>query len=151
MFFLLCLSFLPLEKIGIYLDAYYLPHLRMIELLTGSLLAVILCLKGNHLSPKASNILGISTFYNNYSLLVYQRHFCSSLFPRGNFILVVCPYSATNCSQWKRKLCKKNYFQLPPIVWIGKLSYLYTYGLGYISQLCRYFLGVGDLPFWGLL
>ena len=146
MFFLLCLSFLPLEKIGIHLDAYYLPHLRMIELLTGSLLAVILCLKGNHLSVQMSNILGSSTLVIVIACLCVKNVFVPPYFPGVTSLLLCVPTALLIVANEKGSYVKK-LFSIPPIVWIGKLSYSLYLWHWVVLAMCRYFLGVGDLPF----
>ena len=144
MLFLLCLSFFSLEKIGIRLDTYYLPHLRMIELLIGSLLAVILYLKGNHLSERASNVLGIFSFVLVITCLYMKDVFIPPFFPGIAALLLCIPTALLIVANEKGHL--KILFSFPLIVWIGKLSYSLYLWHWVVLAVCRYFLGIGELP-----
>ena len=142
---LLLLSFIDLKNIGIDLDVYYLSHLRMIELLVGSILSIILFEKGNSLSKRQSDILGIFSFIGLLICLYLNDFFIFPYFP-GILSLLPCISVAMLILANEKGVWVKQLFSLQPIVWIGKLSYsLYLWHWLVLAEF-KYFV-IGDISF----
>ena len=147
---LLSLSFVNLNKIGLKLDVYYLPHLRMTELLVGSILAIYLLEKGNRLSEKRSNILGIVSLLVLFLCLLMKNFFVSPYFP-GFLALLPCVAVATLILANEKGKYTKKIFSLKPIVWIGKISYSLYLWHWVILAFFRYFFETSELSYLQLL
>ena len=147
---LLLSSFVNLQKLGIHLDSYYLSHLRMIELLSGSILSVFLFEKGNKLTTKQSNVLGIIALSVLFLLLYLKNLFVVPYFP-GILALLPCIavsflILANENGKWTTKL-----FSIPFVVWIGKISYSLYLWHWIVLAIFRYFIGIGELSFYYLI
>lgn len=143
---LLSLSFVNLNKIGLKLDVYYLPHLRMAELLVGSILSIYILEKGNHLSEKRSNILGIVSLLVLFLCLLMRNFFVSPYFP-GFLALLPCIAVATLILANEKGKYTKKIFSLKPIVWIGKISYSLYLWHWVILAFFRYFFETSKLSY----
>ena len=137
---MLLLSFVNLQKIGLSLDSYYLPHLRMIELLVGSILSVLLLEKGNSLSKIQSNILGIFSLSILLVCFYLKDFFIPPYFP-GILALLPCFSVAFLILANEKGQWAKYFFSLKPIVWIGKLSYSLYLWHWVVLAIFRYFFG----------
>lgn len=140
----LILSFIDLKKIGISLDIYYLPHLRMIELLVGSILSIYLFEKGDILSQKQSDILGILSLIILLYCLALKKIFLPPFFP-GLLALLPCISVALLILANEKGRYITKLFSLFPIVWIGKISYSLYLWHWLILAVFRYFFGTGEL------
>ncbi|ATA70197.1 acyltransferase family protein [Capnocytophaga sputigena] len=141
---LLLLSFINLQKIGLSLDSYYLPHLRMIELLVGSILSVFLLEKGNSLSKTQSNFLGIFSVLLLLICFYLKDFFILPYFP-GILSLLPCILVAMLILANEKGLWIKSFFSLGPIVWLGKLSYSLYLWHWIVLAVLRYTFGTGEI------
>ena len=146
----LILSFIDLKKIGIGLDVYYLPHLRMIELLVGSVLSIYLFENGNKLSQKQSDILGVLSLVVLLCCLVVKDFFLPPFFPGFLALLPCVAVALLILANEKGKYITK-LFSLSPIVWIGKISYSLYLWHWIVLAIFRYFFGTGVLSNTNLL
>lgn len=138
------LSFVNLQKIGLSLDSYYLPHLRMIELLVGSILSVFLLEKGNSLSRIQSNILGIFSLLLLLVCFYLKNFFIPPFFP-GILALLPCFLVALLILANEKGEWITNFFSRPFVVWIGKLSYSLYLWHWVVLAIFRYFFGAGEI------
>lgn len=138
------LSFVNLQKIGLSLDSYYLPHLRMIELLVGSILSVFLLEKGNSLSRIQSNILGIFSLLLLLVCFYLKNFFIPPFFP-GILALLPCFLVALLILANEKGEWITNFFSRPFVVWIGKLSYSLYLWHWVVLAIFRYFFGPGEI------
>ena len=141
---LVLLSFVNLQKIGLSLDSYYLPHLRMIELLVGSILSVFLLEKGNSLSRIQSNILGIFSLLLLLVCFYLKNFFIPPFFP-GILALLPCFLVALLILANEKGEWITNFFSRPFVVWIGKLSYSLYLWHWVVLAIFRYFFGAGEI------
>ena len=141
---LLLSSFVNLKKIGIDLDPYYLPHLRMIELLSGAILSVFLFEKGNRLTTKQSNVLGIIALLALLLFLYLKNFFVFPYFP-GVLALLPCIATCLLILANEKGKYIKQLFSLKLIVWIGKISYSLYLWHWLVLAIFRYIYGSGAL------
>ncbi|MDO4728611.1 MAG: acyltransferase family protein [Bacteroidota bacterium] len=137
-------QFLDLSRLGFNWDIYYLPHLRMIEMMTGSFLAVYVFEKGNPFSKKQSNILGLISIIVLTICLFLTDFFVVPHFP-GYLSLLPCIATALLIISNEKGTWVKRLFSIPIVVWIGKLSYSLYLWHWVILAIFRYFLGEGAL------
>lgn len=141
---LLIFSFIDLKKLGIHLDSYYLPHLRMIELLVGSIFSIYLSEKGNNLSQKQSDILSLISLIILLCCLFINKIFSPPFFP-GFLALIPCISVALLILANEKGKYITKLFSLSFVVWIGKLSYSLYLWHWIILSIFRYFFGTGEL------
>ena len=140
---LLSLSFINLKEIGIKFDVYYLPHLRMAELLVGSILSIYISKKGNNLSQKQSNILGIVSILILFCCLMKDNFFIMPHFP-GFLSLIPCVSAAMLILANEKGIYVKKLFSLKCIVWVGKISYSLYLWHWIVLALFRYFFEIRE-------
>lgn len=115
-------AFVPYGNIGLgRLDVYYLPHLRFIEMLVGSLLAIALA-RGIRLrlSPYLSLcaiVVLVALFF-----IAGSDTFKPPYFP-GVFALLPCVATAVILYPWEQPTWVSRFLSLEPVVWVGKISY----------------------------
>lgn len=148
---LILLSFINLKKFDIELDIYYLPHLRIIELFIGSILSVFLYEKGNKLSVKQSNILGVISFIVLFLSLYIKDFFTPDNYFPGVLALLPCTATGLLILSNEKGQWIKDIFSLKFVVWIGKLSYSLYLWHWVVLAIFRYIFGVGVLSLNNLL
>lgn len=139
------LSFVKLKNIGIELTPYYLPHLRMIELLTGAILSIFLFEKSNKLTVLQSNILGVVALITLLFCLYLKDFFIPPYFP-GVLALLPCIATCLLILANEKGLWGAKIFTLKITVWIGKLSYSLYLWHWLVLAVFRYLYGAGTLP-----
>lgn len=115
----------------------------MIELLQGAILSVFLFEKGNPLSKKQSNVLGIISLIILLVCFYLKDFFTLPYFP-GVLSLLPCTLVsmlilANEKGEWTKQL-----FSLKLIVWVGKLSYSLYLWHWVVLAVFKYFV-IGDL------
>ncbi len=146
--FLSLSSFIDLQKFGITWEVYYLPHLRFIELLIGSFLAIALYDKRVILSNRG----GVNKFLSLVSLFVlifslFDTHiinFSQPFFP-GISAIIPCTAVAVLLFANQDNHIVSRAFSNPLVVWVGKISYSLYLWHWLILAFVHYFWGEGEL------
>lgn len=86
---LLLTSFINLKSLGLEIESYYLSHLRMPEMMVGSILAIYSLKNKNRLTQKKSNYLAIFSLILILISFFLKNFFTSPYFP-GIFSLIPC-------------------------------------------------------------
>lgn len=150
MAFLLATSAIDLEALGISMDVYYLPHLRFVEMLVGSVLAV-------HLQSHEGDDLILGRYHSALSVLallilgvcfVLGEYFKPPFFP-GILSLVPCCATALLLYTNRYATPASRLMSQPVLVWFGKISYSLYLWHWLVLAYIRYFYGGGELT-WSL-
>ncbi|MDO4729566.1 MAG: acyltransferase family protein, partial [Bacteroidota bacterium] len=136
--------FIDLIELGMNLNIYYLPHLRMIEMMTGSFLAIYRSERGNRLNVKQSNILAFFSLTLLLTCLFLPNFFVLPHFP-GYLSLFPCIATALLIISNEKGRIITKLFSFPIVVWIGKISYSLYLWHWLVLAVFRYFFGVGEL------
>lgn len=119
---LLASAWASLEPIGLgHLDVYYLPHLRFVEMLVGSLLAIALA-RGMRLRLAPLVAVGALLTLLVLFFVAGSDIFKPPFFP-GAFALLPCLATAVILYPWERPTLVSRFLSLEPVVWVGKISY----------------------------
>lgn len=150
MAFLLATSAIDLAELGIYMDIYYLPHLRFAEMLVGSVLAVHLqSHEGEDLIPRRyHSALSVMALLILGVCFVWGEYFKPPFFP-GILSLVPCCATALLLYTNRYATPASRLMSQPVLVWFGKISYSLYLWHWLVLAYIRYFYGGGELT-WSL-
>lgn len=140
----LAASFIDLNKFGISWDNYYMPHLRVPEMLVGSLLAMLSA--DNKLSmPRRGGGIALGLLALLGVCFVLPHVFEPPLFP-GIAALVPCLATAGLLYLNTEEHAVSKILSLPAVVWVGKISYSLYLWHWVVLAFCRVVYGIGELP-----
>lgn len=129
-------------------DVYYLPHLRFVELLVGSLLAVLVeskSLRGGELSGSLGlDVISVIALLALLGCMYYGKYFVEPWFP-GILSLLPCGATAVLLYVNSRDTWVSRVFSQPVLVWFGKISYSLYLWHWLVLAYFRYFLGPGQM------
>ncbi len=143
----LAMSFIDLKAIGITWDTYYMPHLRVPEMLVGSLLAIAWSdghLRFNTLSQQKRSILSAICLLILFVSFFTTNIFVLPFFP-GVASLIPCLATAGLLFLNSEDNSIARLMSLRPVVWIGKLSYSMYLWHWVVLAWFRYVYGIGPL------
>lgn len=124
---------------------YYLSHFRFIEMLSGAMLAIFVYEYRPQLSNKIS-LFGSGLSLTLLIFILFSEHVTTplayfSLFLFGvSFLVVILLF----CNEKPHLISKL--FSLPPVVWIGKLSYSLYLWHWVVLAFARYIYQQSELP-----
>lgn len=124
---------------------YYLSHFRFIEMLSGAMLAIFVYEYRPQLSNKIS-LFGSGLSLTLLAFILFSEHITAplayfSLFLFGvSFLVVILLF----CNEKPHLISKL--FSLPPVVWIGKLSYSLYLWHWVVLAFARYIYQQSELP-----
>lgn len=124
---------------------YYLSHFRFIEMLSGAMLAIFVYEYRPQLSNKIS-LFGSGLSLTLLIFILFSEHITTplayfSLFLFGvSFLVVILLF----CNEKPHLISKL--FSLPPVVWIGKLSYSLYLWHWVVLAFARYIYQQSELP-----
>lgn len=145
LFFLLAISFIDIEKMGLRFDRYYQSHLRFIEIFVGSLLAIMTIKFDLSFSRSVKKMMGIVALSIMLCLMVYGNHLTPPYFP-GVLGLIPALATAVFIFANSEKHWVSDVFSSKVMVWIGKISYSLYLWHWVVLALFRYVWQESELP-----